>query len=460
MGYCKIHGHFDDDYCRDCRATEERAEQDREEMLGLMEATAASQAQMLESINNPGDYDCPHCRFKTLRRDATRCPKCHGEISDRYWRDVEAREEIRRQEQKRRAEEEKHRRAEELRRLQEEAARERARQSAENRRMIALLFMILLLVGSSFAIYKAVTTLQERFRSEPMKVVYQEEPKFYTWWRTGKQESVLILFTVDKDGSVKDATARNATDSRLVEPALEAIQKWRFEPALKRGTPVATRAAQQFVMAAGPPEPIEITGRNIATLVAAKRQKQDTIPVAELIDAGYKNDLSKLDENRREAAAKRLALQLTEHINAMRGAEHFSFAVEARGSSLPVFHPAQDVIVMRLSSRNSLSAASSVPGNPFVLAPRLSEDHQAIVRDGMAFQVSFPVPDKNRDPLSSQVPLMRSYVVVFEGQIESVDGNVVWMKPKKITLQIKDGRQVKTSIVIAVSVAISENGSL
>lgn len=34
---------------------------------------------------NPGDYECPHCRYQSLRRSASRCPTCQGSISTSYW---------------------------------------------------------------------------------------------------------------------------------------------------------------------------------------------------------------------------------------------------------------------------------------------------------------------------------------------------------------------------------------
>jgi len=41
---------------------------------------------------NPGDYECPHCRYRSLLRDASRCPLCHGEIAGNYWIPVRAQE--------------------------------------------------------------------------------------------------------------------------------------------------------------------------------------------------------------------------------------------------------------------------------------------------------------------------------------------------------------------------------
>ena len=78
MGYCKIHGEYYGYVCNDCGLAEA-------ELLNTVAAAAHFQ-------NNPGDYDCPHCLYRSLRRNASRCPLCHGEIEVSHWTDVLARE--------------------------------------------------------------------------------------------------------------------------------------------------------------------------------------------------------------------------------------------------------------------------------------------------------------------------------------------------------------------------------
>ena len=34
---------------------------------------------------NLGDYECPHCKQTSLRRDASLCPLCRGAIDGVYW---------------------------------------------------------------------------------------------------------------------------------------------------------------------------------------------------------------------------------------------------------------------------------------------------------------------------------------------------------------------------------------
>ena len=81
MSYCNIHGRYDNYFdrgCPDCQNAE----------LGLR--NAVSEAAYAKA--NPGDYDCPHCKYRSLRAGASRCPLCHGEIGGDYWNGVRTRE--------------------------------------------------------------------------------------------------------------------------------------------------------------------------------------------------------------------------------------------------------------------------------------------------------------------------------------------------------------------------------
>ncbi|HXU36508.1 MAG TPA: hypothetical protein VN937_09105 [Blastocatellia bacterium] len=88
MSYCHIHGSFDDYFksgCPTCRAAEERAATNQEDLRYAISEAARSTA-------NPGDYECPHCLYLSLKKDASRCPLCHGEVRSGYWDVVRVRE--------------------------------------------------------------------------------------------------------------------------------------------------------------------------------------------------------------------------------------------------------------------------------------------------------------------------------------------------------------------------------
>ncbi|MBK1646938.1 hypothetical protein CKO25_20415 [Thiocapsa imhoffii] len=38
--------------------------------------------------DNPGDYECPHCKYKTLKFGATRCPKCQGILNQEQQKHI------------------------------------------------------------------------------------------------------------------------------------------------------------------------------------------------------------------------------------------------------------------------------------------------------------------------------------------------------------------------------------
>lgn len=76
MSYCQVHGRYGDynDGCPECRG----AEADLKHALEDVSRIAHRQA-------NPGDFECPHCKFVSLKMDASRCPLCHGDVGKDYW---------------------------------------------------------------------------------------------------------------------------------------------------------------------------------------------------------------------------------------------------------------------------------------------------------------------------------------------------------------------------------------
>jgi hypothetical protein len=114
MSHCRIHGveYRYEDGCSECRdaadRTREAEERAREAEDRACEADAraeADRAAILERLSaaeyaraNPGNYQCPACRYITLLRDASRCPICHANPGDQYWaavRDAERAEALR-----------------------------------------------------------------------------------------------------------------------------------------------------------------------------------------------------------------------------------------------------------------------------------------------------------------------------------------------------------------------------
>ncbi len=96
--YCSRHGcnYSDGRSCPECRA--DQAEEDSRDIidrLSELSETRIDTSELADKLNNPGDYDCPGCDFRTLRYLAKRCPRCHADINDidaGYWDRVRARE--------------------------------------------------------------------------------------------------------------------------------------------------------------------------------------------------------------------------------------------------------------------------------------------------------------------------------------------------------------------------------
>lgn len=59
--------------------------------------------------------------------------------------------------------------------------------------------------------------------------------------RQGISGLVNLMIVIDESGKVVERTVVKSTRSEFERPALEAVGKWRFKPALKGGAPVAVR---------------------------------------------------------------------------------------------------------------------------------------------------------------------------------------------------------------------------
>ena len=103
MSNCRVHDglHYEyEDGCPKCREDAEQEASDRSEIIQELarsrkesrEDLVATAVYIADAKNNPGDYYCPHCKFRTLKRGAFRCPSCHGEPGRQYWAEIETKE--------------------------------------------------------------------------------------------------------------------------------------------------------------------------------------------------------------------------------------------------------------------------------------------------------------------------------------------------------------------------------
>jgi TonB family protein len=76
----------------------------------------------------------------------------------------------------------------------------------------------------------------------PGRVVYRPEPEYTEAARKAKISGTVVLdVVIGPDGAVRDAQVVKSLEPGLDANAIIAMKKWRFEPAMKDGHPVAIR---------------------------------------------------------------------------------------------------------------------------------------------------------------------------------------------------------------------------
>jgi TonB family protein len=55
-------------------------------------------------------------------------------------------------------------------------------------------------------------------------------------------QRVEIAFTVDANGTVSGFSAKSSPDAAMAERVMDAVRRWRFQPAVSGGVAVATKA--------------------------------------------------------------------------------------------------------------------------------------------------------------------------------------------------------------------------
>jgi TonB family protein len=81
----------------------------------------------------------------------------------------------------------------------------------------------------------------------PPKATYQPEPEYPDKARKKKiQGTVMVSIVITPEGTVRDAKVMTGVDKALDQKALEAVSKWRFQPATKDGKPVALRTVVEI----------------------------------------------------------------------------------------------------------------------------------------------------------------------------------------------------------------------
>jgi periplasmic protein TonB len=74
------------------------------------------------------------------------------------------------------------------------------------------------------------------------RAIYTPDPEFTQEARQAKyQGTVLMWVIIGPDGRPRDVKISRSLGMGLDQKAIEAVRRWRFEPALKDGVPVAVQ---------------------------------------------------------------------------------------------------------------------------------------------------------------------------------------------------------------------------
>jgi len=84
------------------------------------------------------------------------------------------------------------------------------------------------------------------------KIISQPPPVFpASLIRSGDDGRVIVTFTVNEDGDVRDAVVTSSPQRHLNPYAIKAVGTWRFEPGTREGRPAAFRLRAPVEFAAG-----------------------------------------------------------------------------------------------------------------------------------------------------------------------------------------------------------------
>ena len=74
------------------------------------------------------------------------------------------------------------------------------------------------------------------------RLVYQPAPVYPAALRSRKIDGIVtVIFVVDANGRVANAKVEKSSDPAFDKPALDAVRKWKFEPAMKEGRKVSAK---------------------------------------------------------------------------------------------------------------------------------------------------------------------------------------------------------------------------
>jgi TonB family protein len=177
------------------------------------------------------------------------------------------------------------------------------------------------------------------------------------------ETTVVLKITVEKDGSVSDASVLQAGGDGFDEAALAAVKRWRFTPALKEGKPVRARIQVPFHFApethtAPPPAPEPVKAPAPA-MTPPRPEKKAPEPPQELpAGTGLPHSVAEpgkpieIHVQGRPSPPRRAASDFRLDAQALGAAPHATAAdMLASAPGVRVTHPEGDVVAQRVFLR-------------------------------------------------------------------------------------------------------------
>jgi TonB family protein len=107
-------------------------------------------------------------------------------------------------------------------------------------------------------VFSAATILADS-TPQPPQLIEQVTAEYPEALRlAGVSGQVVVQFGVDDTGAVQNVTVFTSDHPELDAPAVEAVKKWKFKPAMKDGQPIATRIMRVPVTFAIPPSAFRV----------------------------------------------------------------------------------------------------------------------------------------------------------------------------------------------------------
>ena len=82
---------------------------------------------------------------------------------------------------------------------------------------------------------------------KPPKPFYMPEPSYGELPRSALQQGTMSFFVaINQDGAVEDVRLERSLTPQMDELAAQALRKWKFDPPVKNGIPVAVQMQVEF----------------------------------------------------------------------------------------------------------------------------------------------------------------------------------------------------------------------